>query len=69
MLQDRWRQLDFSWAYPFTGRYSKESEHIQIIIWDRRSGKMENWMQKSPSAYRTVRRIGRNLCVELVDRK
>ena len=31
-----WRQLDFSWAYPITGRDSKESEHIQIIVWDRR---------------------------------
>ena len=31
-----WRQLHFSWAYPFTGRYSKESEHIQIMISDRR---------------------------------
>ena len=31
-----WRLLGLSWAYPFTGRYSKESEHIQIIIWDRR---------------------------------
>ena len=34
-----WRQLDFSWTYPFTGRYSKESEHIQIIIWDRVRGR------------------------------
>ena len=31
-----WRQLDFSWAYPFIERDSKESEHIQIIMWDRR---------------------------------
>ena len=54
-----WRQVDFSWAYPFTGRDSKESEHIQIIIWDRRYRKMENWMQKSQSACRTVRRTGR----------
>ena len=26
-----WRQLDFSWAYPFTGRYSKEREHINYL--------------------------------------
>ena len=25
-----WRQLDFSWAYTFTERDSKESEDIQI---------------------------------------
>ena len=31
-----WRQVGFSWEYPFTGRYSKESEHFKIIIWDRR---------------------------------
>ena len=31
-----WRQLIFSCAYPLTGRDSKESEQIQIIIWDRR---------------------------------
>ena len=31
-----WRQVDFPWAYQFTGRDSKESERIQIIIWDRR---------------------------------
>ena len=55
-----WRQLDFSWAYPFIERDSKESEHIQIIIWDRLWGRWRTaWIPKSPSECRTVGRTGR----------
>ncbi len=33
-----WRQLDLSWAHPFTGRDSKVSEHIQNIYYNKYLG-------------------------------
>ena len=58
-----WRQVDFSWAYPFTGRDSKESEHIQIISWDRRyRGRWRTGCRHPPQRAERLEELEENLC-------
>ena len=52
---------NFSWAYPFTGRDSKASEHIQIYVIDvvggRRTGSRSHTQSQSAERWKNWKRM------------